>query len=294
VPVALHAQPDSETPPTESGVLEVAYPAGLFYGVDINDARAATKVWVQRLIERNQEVAGSETIIYYDLASIEGAIRAKRVDLITLHPADYVKLRDRIELKPLAVAVSNGNVYERHGLITHRASSIKTLGQLRGKRLLIQTGGKGGLPDMWLDVQLRKQGLPPAKSFFGDVARVPGIGKAVLPVFFQNADACMLSLDAFGTMAEMNPQLEEELRPLITSPQYCKFLVCVRPDIYERKLHRYIDDSLTSLHTDPQGQQLLALFRVDKLVPFEQAHLDNVLALMQEFEALDSAAGGNP
>lgn len=77
---------------------------------------------------------------------------------------------------------------------------------------------------------------------------------------------------------------------LAKSPSFIRGPVCFRKDIHDR-LKGLLQEGLLSLHNDPQGQQLLNLFRVDKLVPFRQVYLDGVIALVEEYCALRERSG---
>ena len=288
----VYGQDVGGAPPAESGVLEVAYSASLFYDVDINDARAATKMWVQHLVTKTGEKIGSETFIFTDLAPLKKLMHAKRVDLIILPSLDYLEMQyevsDKASLYPMVVSSLRGEVGERLALMTHRDSGLQNLEHLQGKRMVIEIGNRGNMPRMWLEIMLQRNGLPPSDKFLDDVKEVGKVSKAILPVFFHQADACIVALDAFMTMGDLNPQVRETAMVLATSPAFCRPIVCARKDIYEKRLKELLDESLFSLHKDVQGQLLLALFHVDQLVPFKPAYLDGVTALRKAYNQLKS------
>jgi len=89
-----------------------------------------------------------------------------------------------------------------------------------------------------MDVLLWRSGLDAGETFFEEIQEVSKVSQAVLPVFFDQADACIAPMDAFRTMAELNPQLEEELWVIDTSPGFCQAVVCARRDVYDEKLGR--------------------------------------------------------
>jgi hypothetical protein len=71
---------------------------------------------------------------------------------------------------------------------------------------------------LWLDTQLLRQQLPPSHSFFRSVKLVENASQAVLPVFFRQADACLLPRWSYDTMVELNPQVKEQTTILVHSP----------------------------------------------------------------------------
>ena len=72
---------------------------------------------------------------------------------------------------------------------------------------------------------------------------------------------------------------------LASSPEYCRGLLCVRKDI----LGEYkwlLEESLLALHEEPRGKQILTLFRVDRIIPFDASRLESVMALVEEYSEL--------
>jgi len=292
----LYEEQQSGETPTESGVLDVGYSRYLFYNVDINDARAATKVWVQGLIDKVNQSVESKTMVLNDLDSVVQGLHSRQLDLVVLLSSEYLRVKDRIRhevaLVPMAAVVIGDEVEQRYVLLAHRDSGLERLDQLRGKTLILTIGGKGNVPQMWMDVLLLSNGLSTSATFFDRIREVSKVSQAVLPVFFRQDDVCVTPLDTFDTMTELNPQLGEELEVIRTSPGFCQAVVCARKDIYEKDLERFLEEGLLSLHTEPYGQQLLTLFHVDRLVPFDPAYLESVAALVEEYSDLQARSGG--
>ena len=104
-----------------------------------------------------------------------------------------------------------------------------------------------------------------------------------------------MPLDAFKTMVELNPQLGEQLESLASSPPVCRGLVCARMDLWETRFREVLSESMLSLRTDPEGQQLLTLFHVDQLIRFDPAHLRGVIDLLKAYEkVIAEQDGGKP
>ena len=129
---------------------------------------------------------------------------------------------------------------------------------------------------------LASGGLPPAEEFFGSVESVGKASRAVLPVFFGKADAVIVTLEAYETMEELNPQLSRTLETVVVSPSFSRALICVR-DSFLRRVGDRVEDSLLFLHNDPQGRQLLTLFHVDGIVPFKAGDLDGIRDLLKAY-----------
>ena len=265
--------------------LILGYSSQLFYGVEVNDAKAATKVWTDTLIRRQGVFKKSDTIIIQDLPSLEKAANAKAVDIIIMLPQEFIEIRNKIPFEPVFSSAISSGVYEEFILLVRKDRGIEKLSDLRGKKLLVETGQRGTIPTFWLDILLARERLPEGKEFFSSIKELNKISQVVLPVFFRQADACLASRLAFETMSELNPQVGKELKAIATSPGFLTGVICFRRDFYAQ-YKDHLDDSLRSLHTDPQGKQILTLFRVNQLIPFEPSHLETVDALLKEHRIL--------
>ena len=273
LPLSAHCQDPPGVDSALSGVLEVAYTRSMFRGVDVSDARAALSVWVKRIIERTGEDAGSATLVLEDAADVARAVRERRVDVISMLTQEYLQVRHQVGLTPLAVTASNEGVGHQISLLARKDGGIGDLHQLTGRRLVVDTGGQGRVPVLWLDVLLAESGLPFVTHLLGSVTNVPKASQAVLPVFFGQVDACLVRSGSYATMVELNPQLGSELVVLAKSPWLCYAIVCARTEVFETRLKNYLAESLLSLHEDPEGRQLLTLFHVGRLVPFDNKHI---------------------
>lgn len=267
---------DGDARPT---TFEVGYSANLFFDVDPNDARAVTKVWIEYFVDQVGVDAASETFVFEDVADIVSRLNERRLDLAVLLPEEYLQVTERCELEPILVTTRDGRIDYEYGLLVRGDRGLTRLADLEGGSITIERGDKGSVPRAWLEHLLRQQGAPAAGAFLGQITQVGRAAKAILPVFFGRADACLVNLESFGLMTELNPQLDRELVVLAKSPGFCRTLICMRADMTER-YGGLLRGSLLSLHTDTQGQQLLSLFHVDELVPFDAAHLRGVAELI--------------
>lgn len=267
-------------------IIVAGYSFKLFYDVDINDARAASKVWLEIIAKRTSEkVDKAETLIFHDSQSIIDATKSKSVDIVTLLPNEYIDLRTKIPVDPIFVADFGKTFYQHFILLTRTDTGINQLGDLKQKKLIIEGAIQDTPPSMWLDIILMKAGFKEAKDFLGSFKGAQKPSQTILPVFFRQADACIVNSNSFNTMVELNPQLGKELKIIAVSPEFISAIVALRKDF---EFKGYIHEALDSLHKDPQGKQLLMLFRVSKLVPFLPVYLETVEELLKEHRNLKS------
>ena len=276
----------------EPSTLMMGFSDRVFYEVNTQDVRAITKIWAQEVVAKAQEEEWhAETVLFSDMPSIVRALQSGDVDFLTCLPLEYLKISEEAVLKPLWTIVVRGRISYEYVLLVRKDSGVERLEELAGRELVIDIGGRGRIPQIWLDTVLLRSHRPPSEVFFGTVSEASKTSQAILPVFFGQADACLVPLETFETMVDLNPQLHEDLVVLLTSPGFCRGLLCASEDAYDKYANR-LRDSVSTLTEGPYGQQLLMAFRVDAIVPFEPAYLDEIRSVLDEYERLKVETGG--
>ena len=283
-----------EAPPGGGDLLRIGYSSRLFYDVDANDALVATREWVRNLIRESGGKGESETFIFPDQPAIVKAVNTAKVELVVLLPEEFVLIRDQApDLEPMGTCVNRERLGYRYGLLVRKDGGITRLPQLKRlkpRRLALDTGDKGSLPRMWMDILLKKEGMPEAGAFFDEIREFRKTSQAVLSVFFGQADACIASLETFETMADLNPQLGREIQVLASSREVVRDLICVRKS-FRSDYRKRVEDVIYTFDSRPNGRQFLSMFHVDRIVPYDPAHIQGVLDLFRDYEALTKRGG---
>ncbi len=257
---------------TEPG-LRIGCTPNIFVEVKAADAAAATKVWAEEL-KRTRGFGGpTETVVFEDLDAVVSAVKSKKIDLLITLASEYLEIAQQVDLEPRFVSEKAGNVCEESLLLVHRNSNITSLEELKGKNILFMINARSSLGKAWLETLVLQKGYPKIESFFGKVTGAGKYSRAVLPVFFGQADACLVPRDGFNLMAELNPQLRNGLRIIAISPAFLPAVLSIRSD-YESNLKDALVDALSNLDKEPRGQQILTLFKTDRLVPYRSSYLD--------------------
>jgi ABC-type phosphate/phosphonate transport system substrate-binding protein len=273
-------------PASEQGYLNVGFPKYILFDVDIKDAQVAMELWANELSKINKLPLKTRSIIINDLPSLVKALKNKQIDVIGLASLDYLKIKDEVDLIPAFGTVLGGKHGEEYVLITRIDKAPKSLKELKNNKLVFQRDRfVGNVPLMWLDTLLIKQGLPVSEHFFNDIKTVNKVSQAVLPVFFSQTDACLVTRRGFDTMVELNPQLGEQLRILNASPIFVMGVVVFRKDFNEEYRKRIIKTAV-DFRKLSSGKQMLTLFKVDDFFPFHNSDLDTLLKLLYEYKHL--------
>jgi phosphonate transport system substrate-binding protein len=265
--------------------LILGFARNLFADVNIPDALAAMKIWATEIKKRRGFEEPAETRAYEDVDALRRAVREKQVDLVIVNALNFLEVRQQLQLEPHFVVQRGGKVTDKILLLVHRSSGIADLDDLEQKDLMILDDARSNIGTLWLETLLFEKGYPNLRSFFGDVEITEKASRAVLPLFFRKTGACLVHRAAFEMMAELNPQLQRDLKVLDSSPDTIPSVSCIRKG-YNPILKEALIDAMLSLHQEPRGQQILMLFREDQLVPFKESYLDSIKQLLSKHRAL--------
>lgn len=280
-----------EPPQLRVPSLTMGYSAGTLIDVDPEDAQAASQIWIRSLLKnlnQGQTGAQAQVVVYQTDKEILKALRSESVDILLLTSLEYLTLEHQVSITPFMHTQNYASGQYAYGLYVHKDSGIDHLSQLKNQTLTIQVGSQTGLPQLWLDTLLLENGLETSHMLFKNTRAVSKTSQAILPVFFQKFDACLVPITGFDVLSQFNPQINRDLKRIATSPGYSRSLVCARTaylDQYQNLIQQAIDD----LNGNTHGRQLRLLFKVNEdVVPFEPHQLDSVKFLIKKHRALMS------
>lgn len=202
--------------------LRVGFPGFFFNEFDIRDAKAAIEVWSKTALANLTLDYVPTAVIITDIDQMKDLVTAAEVDLIDVPALDFFRFRGKNSLEPILLGPAGDHWGDRFVLFVNQHSDIRGLEQLRGREIVLHPDGSEEIMRMWLDVELSNQGLPMNEDFFSRVKAVSKASQAALPVFFRQTDACLMKERIFDVLAELNPQINEQLLSLRHSPRYIK------------------------------------------------------------------------
>ncbi len=257
-------------------------PKNIFINVNINDAKAAIKVWGEAL-QKQLKMGVRFDLQIFDNADeiIESPIRGN-FGLIMLNTIDYLNIKSKMHLYPVLVSTDKNSAYV-HFLILVKGKQFKDLKDLKNKKLGLLRRTYYPVSNMWLEVLLNKNKLSKKEEFFSSIKEFDSESQLIMSVFFGQNDVCMVSKKAFETMKELNPQLGEQLNTLTESPGYLKGLSCYTEN--SRKFsysEKFIDASL-NLGSYSAGKQILTLLKTDEAIKFKTEYLESSQALLRDY-----------
>lgn len=268
----------------EKHIFRVGFSRDIFADVNENDAMAAIKVWAMMIAKEQDILTDPTPRVYNGVQEIEQALKENQVDCLTLTVKEFAKLSHLLD-DEVFLAGSNGkNVTEEYLVLTHRDSDIQRIGDLNGRRLCIFQSPRMILAPAWLDTVLLESKRPCAAEFCR-VTSSTKLTKALLPVFFRQTDACVVSRSSFETMCELNPQLKQHLKVIASSPEFVPSGFTFRRN-YNDDIRKMILTEFTNFLSSPSGAQFLTLFQLNQVEVKSPSCLDSSLKLIAKHKRL--------
>lgn len=284
----------SDPPPFRVGISSASVP-----GINRNDATAALKVWATTVMRERRLRCPVTVEMFERWTEVRSALEAGQLDAGSLTVMEFLESG----LKPESILVigRNGRATEEYVLLVRRNSGIRAISELRGKRLVWHSSGWTAPAKPWLEVELSKATPERPTRFLGSLEPMESPSKAVLRVFFGQADAGLVTTNAYALAAELNPQVRRDLEVLAVSPPVVPSFFFMRPGGHH-PMTEEIEKAILELHTSVIGQQVLTVFMGSRMVRETLDCLDPARALMAAHakvvrawaEGEGSAPGGTP
>jgi ABC-type phosphate/phosphonate transport system substrate-binding protein len=217
---------------------------------------------------------------------VEG-IRNGDHDLYGMFSYQYLELEDEELLIPSLATEGNNGITSTFLLITRRDKAIQSIGDLRGKKIIIDTGGFGELPVIWLTTLIGTE--VPAEEFpgFATMVSVQTPARAYLPVYYEKADACVITRSAFKDANALNSELISKLHtgPGFNSKPLLVSLLAFHRD-YPRVAAEKIAANARKRAPKPQSQNLFELVGRTGVIEYDRSALETMRELYREYRAL--------
>jgi ABC-type phosphate/phosphonate transport system substrate-binding protein len=267
----------------EGHMLRVAVSTDTLAGANINDARAAYKVWIQE-VSRHLGAVQAEVVpeIFIPSEQLIRMIRQGGLDCYGITALEYAKVMDLTDPGTLLLQdyLVNGMEYI---LLVHNSSPFKKLADLRGAQIVSHHHRDMVLLPAWLGTLLAENNLPSTERFFGSQVFRDNLNQVVLPVFFHRMDGACLARRHWDTAVELNPQLGRDLRVLAVSPKIVPIAVCFRRNCSVEG-RRSFTDAVLHITAVPAGQQIVALYQSNGFVVQPSFVMKTAVDMVRQYE----------
>lgn len=267
-------------------VFEVGLARSVVSNVNANDAIAAYDVLLENIGRRHGYRIKGHATIYDETSAFAAAIKRGGVHLATMDTWQYLQLEADGAVRPYFVAAANGRVGRRFLVLARRGSGIHTVADLRGQSVLWLDSVNNNVCRHWLETLLPDHPAAAASSFFETFLSAAKPTTAVLPVFFGQKVACVVDDLGFNLMKEMNPQVGKVIDVIASSDVFVDIVICLGEQPWAGPPEGKADTvkAMAELGVDPAGQQILNLFKIARLVAFQDEQIATVRALRRSCE----------
>jgi phosphonate transport system substrate-binding protein len=271
--------------------IRFAFSSRMFSDVNENDAKASVKAWGLALARERNVPMNTEPIIVSGVAELARALRSASIDGAAVVSEEFLGLDPELQGTNFFISSIAGSYTEVYLLLASAKSGVTNLGGLAGRSLAIFDNPRASLAPLWLDLLTAEQGLGEPEKHFGQIVKARKLAKVVLPVFFGEKDACVVTRRGFDTMCELNPQVRAQLRVLAASPELVPAVGFMRRG-YNSPLRGILMSGLRGLEKSPAGTQVLTLFQCDRLDESSEAPLRSARELVAAHRLLSQSGAG--
>jgi phosphonate transport system substrate-binding protein len=257
--------------------------------VHLNDARAAGKMYLQRLSQENDIRLDYNPKIFESSGEILDRARRGVLDAVALSILEYRQVAGLLDSSQIVVSTGTKGRIE-YVILVKRNGVIKKVDDLRGRSLVMQKGYKMCVAPFWLSALFPEGQHGLAEEVLGSAGRETNLSRVVLPVFFGKVEACLTLKQGFDTICELNPQVAKELQVLAISPEIVVSLYAFSKKFRGAQREKFIK-ALSSVEATAAGQQLATLFQFDQLHVTDGACLAPTLEVIEKAERARNRAG---
>ncbi len=277
--------PDVRAEEPEKFHLRVGLSSRTFVNVPSEDIKVAIRMLSQKVARKM--LGSAESRIYDSTQEIERDLKAKTVDLLALMPEEFLYLKKRVPLEPLALTAFDSGSSVEILLVTRKDSSISRIEDLRNRTIVMpaKIRQNGTLYYIWIETLLFREGAREMGQFFSSVIEARSASQILPPVFFRKADAGVVISDTFDVARELNPQIGRELKVIARIKGLVGGIIAVRHDMPDERKEK-VKQALLTLHEDPEGKQMFVIFQLNRLVPYRPEYMKATEALLAEHREL--------
>jgi phosphonate transport system substrate-binding protein len=246
--------------------------------VNLSDARAAMQTWIKRMQSDLNVTIEIDAKVFSTTEEIVRRVRDGQLDAAALNVIEFRPIADLFDSSGILVSAGASGPDE-YLLLVKRDSGFKRLADLRGRRICISSAPKMCAAPAWLTTLLDDAHLGQAETFLGHITSDPRISRVVLPVFFDQMEACIAPRRGFETMSELNPQVNRSLTAIATSATLVTSFYAFRRNYRNSTREKFVNLHKTLL-ASTAGRQLAALFQFDELTVRDATCLDSSLSIL--------------
>ena len=286
--VLLAAAAAAQAPPPVRFRVSMGFSARILGRSNRADVAAAMKAWLLTAARERKVEADPEIQVFDSLEDLVQAAQQERIDVVGVGMDELLVLEKKVPLAGMFANKVKNRITDQFVLLVRRDRELRGLADLRGLSSAMLDSSRSLLAPLWLDTELMRRHLPAGARFFGKVNVAAKPALAVMPLFFKQVDAALMTQAGFETACELNPQLGRDIEALVTSPELVSAIGAYRANADPASANFYRHEA-PRLSETPGGKLVLNLFQTDGIVEVKEADLRDTRALLAEHARLLAA-----
>ncbi|MCU7843042.1 MAG: transporter substrate-binding domain-containing protein [Candidatus Thiodiazotropha sp. (ex Monitilora ramsayi)] len=213
-----------------------------------------------------------------------------RLDAIMANPIDYLSFEHQIDPNYHYSLIFGDRLQQKILLLVRKSDEVENISQLSEKILAAPKGHQLGR--IFLDLNLLKNNQPLAEKHFSQINTVNSLNDAIIDLFFHHVDAALVTDVAFDLARELNPQINNQIVPLLTSKPTIQLVIGINrpvPDNFKEQINQMVEN----IRQHPRTLHLLSLFKSSGVVRIDQSSLDPIREMMRDYQQLQRTHANN-
>ena len=258
-----------------------------------NDATAAMKAWASIInSEQGNKIKLDVKLLNNSAEEMKKSYMNGEYDGLSVSLPELFEMNLAIPEYVYTGRRRNG-ISVNYIVIAHSHGRVTSIEDLSNCKLVSSDNNIMVMVRQWLDVLLSESDSRKRN----DPIIVKNFSQAILQVFFMQADAAIVTREAFDLACELNPQLKKDIRVLYESPPLVS-------GVFIFKSSKGNDEDLASLQKlilnadkTPGGRQVLTVFQTSNLGKFPASMLNSTIEFLKKHKQINKeskAATGAP
>ena len=262
--------------------INFVYSEKLFPKVDLRDAKGSIELWTREIAADMKISYSFNNEFIQGVSTVDKTYIDQEIDLIVMSALEYLmnykKLRS---LNPIILTADKGVIGVEYLILTHKENNINSIRDLENKSISFIDDYSNAIPQIWLDVILKKNKLPLSSKFFKNIVISKNANQAILKTFFKQVEACIVPKNLYEYSVEINPQLASNLVILEQSEPYIVGVFCANRKIDDDLKNDLIQSALNALE-NAKGKQFSIFFRVGEIIEYKSEHIESLRKLVDD------------
>jgi hypothetical protein len=271
----------------EKHIYRIGISSKSFGKINTNDGTAAIKAWASTITkEQNLKVNFDVRLLFINTEEMRKSMKGIEYDGYSISTPEYIDMGISFP-EYVYILKKQSGINLNYIIITHSQSRVISPQELLGCKLITCDNNQMVLSLQWLESMLYKHAKG---NKINKPELVENFSKAILQVFFRQADAALVTREAFDLACELNPQLRKDIKVLYESQPFISgfFLILQPPDSIHYKV---LEEIILDVGKTPGGQQVLTVYQSTGIEKYPATVLDDTVKFLKTYKQLKEKTG---